>query len=287
MYADAGTFEHLANWPLWNFNACIYGSPPIDDNIVADSRFVTECVRSLAREILEGQQLNVNALGTVMYAAAQFSQHVRESHKPLLRVNLHENSASIQADDCNWNLRDGWTNRHRIGAQWCFRNGISWEYLQGAAAATAEAHRQLQRRLQESRSSGAFWREKELYRLRCRYRTGKYKWMNLWRQQTIPIAASNVPECLISIQHLRELRSGLECGYIYFLLHQDEVVYVGQSVDLANRAETHKKDKQFDRVLFIEVSLGSMNSIERHFIRRLMPKYNQVHNQRRKTRGYT
>jgi hypothetical protein len=42
-------------------------------------------------------------------------------------------------------------------------------------------------------------------------------------------------------------------AYVYFLIENDEIIYIGQSVDLLRRIETHSKDKEFDQVSIYQV----------------------------------
>lgn len=64
---------------------------------------------------------------------------------------------------------------------------------------------------------------------------------------------------------------------IYFLWNAGLIVYVGQSRDITERVCQHLKDgvKRFDGVSHIEVDLKRLDKVERHFIEKLLPKYNQ------------
>ncbi len=63
---------------------------------------------------------------------------------------------------------------------------------------------------------------------------------------------------------------------VYFLLHREDVVYVGQSTRLRSRIETHLGEgvKLFDAVAFIRCNVGQLLSLEGHYIRQFSPKYN-------------
>lgn len=65
---------------------------------------------------------------------------------------------------------------------------------------------------------------------------------------------------------------------IYFLIQDDKVVYVGQSINLRSRIASHvASDKEFDRVEYICVnSKEEMDIVENHFISSLKPKYNSA-----------
>ncbi len=60
---------------------------------------------------------------------------------------------------------------------------------------------------------------------------------------------------------------------VYFLVTDDEVVYVGQSVNLNQRLSMHA-DKQFETVFYMPVPERDLLEIEGRFIRLLKPKYN-------------
>lgn len=85
----------------------------------------------------------------------------------------------------------------------------------------------------------------------------------------------------VETEQLRRLPDGVteattdcaEGSYVYFLMHDQECVYVGQTVNLQNRLRAHS-DKQFDRVLFIHVDDDIRLSAEKEWIATLQPKYN-------------
>lgn len=68
-------------------------------------------------------------------------------------------------------------------------------------------------------------------------------------------------------------RSGATCG-VYFLMLKREIVYVGQSTNIANRIGQHAKEKEFDRVRFIRCDREHLNKVEGFFIDLLQPRLN-------------
>ena len=60
---------------------------------------------------------------------------------------------------------------------------------------------------------------------------------------------------------------------VYFLVHYDEIVYVGQSVNLHSRISAHT-DKQFDRFAFVPCNTDMLDKLESLYIHCLRPKYN-------------
>lgn len=76
---------------------------------------------------------------------------------------------------------------------------------------------------------------------------------------------------------LIELFSGSKESFVYFLCLGDECVYVGQSVSLLPRMQSHAKvGKAFDSVYLLLVSRENLNEVERHWIRFLRPTLNNV-----------
>lgn len=70
--------------------------------------------------------------------------------------------------------------------------------------------------------------------------------------------------------------------HVYALWDKGNIVYIGQSVRLANRITVHMADKDFDSMSYIECdSKIEMDYVEELLIIELDPKYNQT-----KTRGY-
>lgn len=65
------------------------------------------------------------------------------------------------------------------------------------------------------------------------------------------------------------------CG-IYFLMHEREIVYVGQSVNCHARMGTHLNDdlKVFDSYFIIECPENCLDELEAKYIVQLRPKYN-------------
>ncbi len=67
-------------------------------------------------------------------------------------------------------------------------------------------------------------------------------------------------------------------GHVYFLVEEEEVVYVGQTIDLAYRIRSHVTEARirFNKVYWIPCLHEDMAVIEAAFIGTLKPKFNQV-----------
>jgi hypothetical protein len=61
---------------------------------------------------------------------------------------------------------------------------------------------------------------------------------------------------------------------VYFLCRGNTVVYVGQSVSVASRIQTHT-DKDFDTAYYLSVPEEDLNKVEASFIEILQPEYNR------------
>lgn len=75
------------------------------------------------------------------------------------------------------------------------------------------------------------------------------------------------------------LKNKICCG-IYFLTNNDDVVYIGQSINVSFRVKTHLKEnkKEFCDVYIIECCKEKLNELENHFIVKYNPKYNKILN---------
>jgi hypothetical protein len=60
---------------------------------------------------------------------------------------------------------------------------------------------------------------------------------------------------------------------VYFLIQDDKVVYVGQSVNVYSRIAQHV-DKQFDKYAFVPCDVDLLNKLESLYIHVLKPKLN-------------
>lgn len=73
--------------------------------------------------------------------------------------------------------------------------------------------------------------------------------------------------------------------FIYCLINNDEVVYIGKTINIQSRILTHKKDelKEFDSFSIVaklpnEISDTELLKLEEKYIKLLKPKYNITHN---------
>jgi hypothetical protein len=71
---------------------------------------------------------------------------------------------------------------------------------------------------------------------------------------------------------------------VYFLIDRNEIVYVGQSIDIELRIMAHRSRRprpgrrngwRFDRATWIELTVEDLDAYERALIRLLVPRYNR------------
>jgi len=92
----------------------------------------------------------------------------------------------------------------------------------------------------------------------------------------------SIPTDLKIIEGLIPMNHSLNGHYIYFLVKEKEVVYVGQSSFLISRISDHLKNTEmiFDSYYFKEVyprDVSRINDIEKFYIKTIKPKYNIQH----------
>jgi hypothetical protein len=81
------------------------------------------------------------------------------------------------------------------------------------------------------------------------------------------------PKSIWNIPNLQQIPKHSYQTGVYFLCKEDEVVYVGQSINPATRISTHNQDaqKDFDRVYLMPVPESELNDVEGSFIHHLQP----------------
>lgn len=81
--------------------------------------------------------------------------------------------------------------------------------------------------------------------------------------------------------HLRNIYCKLEPKYfiVYQLLREDELMYVGKTIDIHKRLSSHLKDKDFNKVLLTRCETEKeQDTLEQTLIERFRPKLNKALN---------
>jgi len=119
----------------------------------------------------------------------------------------------------------------------------------------------------------------ELVKLSDKYENFRDIELKRWREET-PRNNEDVPEALKGIEHLKRLEVADPC-YIYFLMDDEEVVYVGKTTNAwPCRVKQHVDDgqKKFNDVWYIRTLGKDLDSLEIQYIKKYKPKYNVEHN---------
>ena len=75
------------------------------------------------------------------------------------------------------------------------------------------------------------------------------------------------------------------CG-VYFLINENEIIYVGQSVNIAGRVGGHHKDKVFTHYTYVECPESHLNALEGLYIEKFDPPLNGRSNGNYDMRSY-
>jgi hypothetical protein len=111
--------------------------------------------------------------------------------------------------------------------------------------------------------------------MEVKYQHGRHAVLARWRSKQGD--SGRVPESLSHIEGIEQFDADQPC-VIYFLVHDGEVVYVGQSADWPARLVTHVKqgEKRFDSVFTLGVDRLSLREVESKYIKEFQPKYNKT-----------
>lgn len=74
------------------------------------------------------------------------------------------------------------------------------------------------------------------------------------------------------MQAVPESKSGY--SFVYFLINDDDIVYIGQSKNLEDRISQHGNSKEFDRFTYFEVSDCIVDIVESCYIHKIRPALN-------------
>lgn len=66
---------------------------------------------------------------------------------------------------------------------------------------------------------------------------------------------------------------------VYFLIRHNQIIYIGQAVNIPIRIAVHARRIMFDRYHSIECALSRLDAVERAYIRKFRPLLNRAHNQ--------
>jgi len=90
----------------------------------------------------------------------------------------------------------------------------------------------------------------------------------------LPVEPMKLNDIINNEKKIKMLDMPLICG-VYFLIQNNEIVYVGQSKNISSRVTQHT-DKLFDSIMYIECSENKLYDIEKFYIIACNPKYNET-----------
>ncbi len=97
-------------------------------------------------------------------------------------------------------------------------------------------------------------------------------------QDVYPFEVRNILNIMQEAQPIRKITG------IYFLIMNEEIVYVGQSVNILQRVGSHiSEGKKFNKFSFVECNESQLRVIESVYIKMIQPMLNSI-KQRRKSR---
>jgi hypothetical protein len=153
-----------------------------------------------------------------------------------------------------------------------FQIGIPPMYVEMVDAAFNAMQRFLREKIDEHNELILRWQEskRELEKdLRARYYFSRHSWL-LENRNPDP----NPPKVLETVHGVQRLE--VASGCVYFLLLKNQVVYVGQTMNLLSRLQSHRKDKEFDDVWFVIVDQRSLSETEKAYIKKFNPPLNRA-----------
>jgi len=114
-------------------------------------------------------------------------------------------------------------------------------------------------------------------------RGGKSKPGRRWRTLLVTIGGvrAGLLEMFKTIEELNESSMTLQgaCSGVYFLFHDNELVYIGQGWNCLLRVAEHTRkdsEKIFDRWSYIQIDgEAERKDVERELVKKLKPKYNR------------
>ncbi len=83
--------------------------------------------------------------------------------------------------------------------------------------------------------------------------------------------------CHLAFNPLVDTHDPINCfPCIYFLIKDEEIVYVGKTVDLMMRISSHLKTKDFDSFNYMVCDKCDLNKLETYYVLKYSPVYNKI-----------
>lgn len=170
------------------------------------------------------------------------------------------------------------------GFELVYQNGYRWREIDGLLESRSNVEARLgvwpgyldalEDVFREAQRLGSDY-ERIQQSLEEQYAIERHPELRRWRSEN-PTPPNQVPDVLRHIRHIKRLQIS-EPSYIYFLLKESKVVYVGQTcAPWPGRILQHLRAnaKTFDDVWYLESDRVSLDAIEKRFIDEFKPIYN-------------
>lgn len=171
-----------------------------------------------------------------------------------------------------WGIGGGWTSYKTIvaatGLPVAFLDGI-----QSGLTAACELSKHFLQTMEQLREDYFLQQEAE----KKKYKLNRHSFINHVREATPGVDYRKRPQALRSLALKEYDDSSQTIGFVYFLCSEaNEVLYVGQTINLCNRIREHRKNKEFSRVYYIECDALSLDDTEAGLITKLDPPLNKT-----------
>jgi hypothetical protein len=139
------------------------------------------------------------------------------------------------------------------------------------------ATRKRNKEAREKANKNILEKQNIIYNLETKIKTLESKLALLEAVGAIGLVSSGLPaqRLLMEIEIVKAATPWEEVCGIYFLVEGNEIVYIGQSVNVYNRVTVHK-EKKFSRCAYVECSHDNLDLMESLYIHFFRPKLNGV-----------
>jgi hypothetical protein len=156
--------------------------------------------------------------------------------------------------------------------------GVNKAYLQNLESFMEAAYWYIQEKenkLEKDKEREEIYYRERYERIINEYSFGRHEKLAEWREANQHLKAMDIPKQLKDVKHLKEhsLADEHPC-YVYFLVQDDEVVYVGKTTQPIPVRPLSHDDKEFNRIFYTECDSRSLSDVETSWIKKLQPKYN-------------
>lgn len=104
----------------------------------------------------------------------------------------------------------------------------------------------------------------------------EYKDKELFRKGNICISCEKKRNIISGMDRYNRLKNKIKGNFVYRLIYNNEIVYVGKSTQLCVRLNKHSQDKNFDKIEIVQFDNEiDMSIAEIYFINKYKPRLNR------------